>query len=38
MRELDEEQLVDLPWLPEAVARATYSRLHGTERDTIANS
>jgi excinuclease ABC subunit C len=31
MRELDEETLVALPWLPEAVARATYARLHGQE-------
>jgi excinuclease ABC subunit C len=35
MRELAEEDLVQLPWLPDAVARATYARLHGTERDTM---
>jgi excinuclease ABC subunit C len=32
LRELDERQLVELPWLPEAVGRAVYSRLHGMER------
>jgi excinuclease ABC subunit C len=36
LRELDEEDLVVLPWLPEAVARATYARLHGTERANVA--
>jgi hypothetical protein len=35
MRELEEEQLLALPWLPEAVGRAVYARLHGTERATI---
>jgi excinuclease ABC subunit C len=29
LRELDEEQLVALSWLPERVARATYARLQG---------
>jgi excinuclease ABC subunit C len=38
MRELAEEDLVGLPWLPDAVARATYARLHGTERDTMTKS
>jgi len=29
LREVDEADLVALPWLPEAVARAVYARLHG---------
>jgi excinuclease ABC subunit C len=29
LRELTEEDLVALPWLPERVARATYAALHG---------
>ena len=29
LRELTEDDLVALPWLPDAVARATYSALHG---------
>jgi excinuclease ABC subunit C len=29
LRELTEEDLVALPWLPEAVGRATYAHLHG---------
>jgi excinuclease ABC subunit C len=32
LRELEEEQLVALTWLPDAVGRAVYARLHGTER------
>ncbi len=32
LRELDEEQLVALSWLPDTVARAVYARLHGLER------
>jgi excinuclease ABC subunit C len=38
MRELDEEQLVALPWLPDAVGRAVYARLHGLERATMETS
>jgi hypothetical protein len=29
LRALSEEELVALPWLPDAVARATFARLHG---------
>ena len=29
LRELTEDELVALPWLPETVARATYAALHG---------
>ena len=29
LRELAEEDLVAISWLPEAVGRATYARLHG---------
>src|SRR4051812_1014610 len=32
LRELDESELLGLPWLPDAVARAVFARLHGTER------
>jgi hypothetical protein len=35
LRELDEQVFVDLPWLPEAVGRAVYARLHGTDRASI---
>jgi excinuclease ABC subunit C len=35
MREVEEEDFVDLPWLPEAVGRAVYAKLHGVERATI---
>ena len=31
LRACTEEELVALPWLPEAVARAAYARLHGVE-------
>jgi excinuclease ABC subunit C len=31
LRELTEEDLVALPWLPEAVGRAVYARLHGLD-------
>jgi excinuclease ABC subunit C len=34
LRELDEEELVAVPWLPEAVARAVYARLHGQDART----
>jgi excinuclease ABC subunit C len=32
LRELTEEELVAIPWLPEATARATYACLHGGSR------
>jgi len=32
MRELEEQDLLSLTWLPDAVAHATYARLHGLER------
>jgi hypothetical protein len=32
LRDVDEAELVALPWLPEAVGRAVYARLHGTDR------
>jgi excinuclease ABC subunit C len=32
LRELEEDQLVALTWLPDAVGRAVYARLHGIER------
>jgi excinuclease ABC subunit C len=32
LRELEESELVDLPWLPEAVARGVYQHLHPLER------
>jgi excinuclease ABC subunit C len=32
LRELTEEELVAIPWLPEPVARATYAQLHGGAR------
>jgi excinuclease ABC subunit C len=32
LRQLSEDELVAIPWLPEAVARATYGRLHETVR------
>jgi excinuclease ABC subunit C len=35
LRDLDEQVFVDLPWLPEAVGRAVYARLHGTDRASI---
>ncbi len=35
LREVDEAELVALSWLPEAVARAVYARLHGTDRATM---
>jgi excinuclease ABC subunit C len=38
MRELEEEQFLALPWLPEAVGKAVYARLHGLERATIEKS
>jgi excinuclease ABC subunit C len=38
MRELDEEQFLALPWLPDAVGRAVYARLHGLERATMETS
>jgi excinuclease ABC subunit C len=37
LRELDEEQLVALPWLPERVARATYARLQGLAPERTAS-
>jgi excinuclease ABC subunit C len=30
LRELDEETLVAIPWLPEAVAHAVFAQLHAT--------
>ena len=38
MRELDEEQLLALPWLPNPVGKAVYERLHGLERATMETS
>ena len=38
MREFDEEQFLALPWLPDAVGRAVYARLHGLERATMETS
>jgi len=35
LRELDEQQLLALPWLPDAVGAAVHARLHGTERARI---
>jgi excinuclease ABC subunit C len=35
MRDVEEQELVDLPWLPEPVGRAVYAKLHGLERATI---
>jgi len=35
MRELDEHDFLDLPWLPDQVGRAVYAKLHGVERATI---
>jgi excinuclease ABC subunit C len=35
MRELTEEELVALTWLPDPVARAVYAKLHPLERATI---
>jgi excinuclease ABC subunit C len=35
MRELTEEDFVALSWLPDAVGRATYARLHGTDRASM---
>jgi excinuclease ABC subunit C len=35
LRELDEADLLALPWLPEAVARATYAQLHGVDRASM---
>jgi hypothetical protein len=32
LRELTEEELVAIPWLPDTVARATYAHLHGETR------
>jgi excinuclease ABC subunit C len=32
LRDVEEADLVALPWLPAAVARAVYARLHGTDR------
>ena len=32
LRELTEEELVAIPWLPDAVAHATYAQLHGGGR------
>jgi excinuclease ABC subunit C len=32
LRELTEDELVAIPWLPDAVARATYAQLHGGGR------
>jgi excinuclease ABC subunit C len=37
LRELDEEQLVALSWLPERVARATYARLQGLAPERTAS-
>jgi len=36
LRELSEAEMVAVPWLPESVARATYSRLHAPTRARIA--
>jgi excinuclease ABC subunit C len=35
MRDVEEQEFVDLPWLPEPVGRAVYAKLHGLERATI---
>jgi excinuclease ABC subunit C len=35
LRELDEEQFVALSWLPDAVGKAVFAKLHGLERATI---
>ena len=33
--ELAEEDFVALPWLPDAVAKARYARLHGEDRESM---
>jgi excinuclease ABC subunit C len=38
LRELSEDDLVALPWLPDAVAKATYAHLHGLQRETMSES
>jgi excinuclease ABC subunit C len=38
MRELSEEELVALPWLPDAVAKAAYAHLHGLQRESMNRS
>jgi excinuclease ABC subunit C len=38
LRDLEEADLVALPWLPEAVARATYAHLHGVDRASMKSS
>jgi len=38
LRELEEEQLVAMSWLPETVGRAVYARLHGEPGGTMAGS
>jgi excinuclease ABC subunit C len=35
MRELEEQDFLELPWLPDQVGRAVYAKLHGVERATI---
>jgi excinuclease ABC subunit C len=35
LREVDEQQLLAVPWLPDAVGAAVHARLHGTERASI---
>ncbi len=32
MRDLEEADFLALPWLPEAVGKAVYAKLHGVER------
>jgi excinuclease ABC subunit C len=38
MRELSEDDLLGLTWLPDPVGRAVYARLHGLERATMKES
>ena len=35
MRELDEQEFLALPWLPDPVGKAVFARLHGLERATM---
>ncbi len=38
MRELDEEQFLSIPWLPNPVGKAVFARLHGLTRATMETS
>ncbi|MFM8973485.1 MAG: excinuclease ABC subunit C, partial [Actinomycetota bacterium] len=35
LRELSEEELIGLPWLPDGVARSTFAQLHAPKRARI---